>query len=275
VGNFQLGLSAYSTVAVHPNGHDLVVIAGGLGYVVRPDDHRLVETFGGGVMGVWPAPSLNLLVFDDSGIAFRALGVEGWWWKTRRISWDGFRGVEIAEKTIYGLGWNAVLNSWQPFKIEIATGAVGGGAYSEVGQQWLARAQESTVRSVSLRPLSRRIAEVVVGLFAIALGLFTVYLVADSARTGELTWAGVRENWGLAYAGLFVTAVVLVLGVRLVFPSLAPRRRLLTRSGIVAFVGLYLAMWMVMYVDTGVVPTFLAVGVGCGIGVIAIRKWFS
>lgn len=275
VANFQRGLSSYSNVAVHPNGHDLVVIAGGLGYIVRPDDRTLVATFGGGVMGVWPAPAFNFLVFNDSGVAFSALGSEGWCWKTRRISWDGFEGIEIAEKTIYGRAWNAVLKYWQPFSIEIATGIVRGGAYYEAGQQRIARARELTLSGGAPHPLARRIAEAVTGLFAIALVLLTVYLIVDGARTGELTWALARDNWGLTYALLFLTGVVLVLGVRLVFPSLAPRGRLLTRSGMIAFFGLYLAMSLVVFFNTGAVPIFAVILVAAAIGGIAIRKWFS
>jgi hypothetical protein len=251
------------------------VIAGGIGYIARPSDRTLVETFGGGVMGVWPAPSFNFLIFNDSDVAFRALGAEGWCWTTRRISWGGFKGIEVAEKTIYGLAWNAVLKYWQPFRIEIATGHARGGAYWEGGQQLIARARESAVRGISLHPLARRIAESVIGFFAIALGLLTVYLTVESARTGELTWAKVRDNWGLAYAGLFVTTLVMLLGVRLVFPSLAPRQRLLGRSGILAFFGIYLVLGLVVYVDTGVVPVFPLLLLGCAIGGVAITRWFS
>ena len=275
VANFPLGHSSYSTAVAHPNGHDLVVIAGGLGYVVRPGDRTLIETFGGSVRGVWPAPAFNLLIFNDSGVAFRALGSEGWAWKTPRISWEGFEGIEIAEKTMYGRAWNAVGQCWQPFRIEIATGDVRGGAYSEVVQQKIARATEMNLRGVSLHPLARRIAEAMIGLLAVGLSLLAVYLAVDSARTGELTWALVRDNWGIAYALLFVTVVVLVLGVRLIFPSLAPNRRLLTRRGLIAFFGIYLAMGLVVFFDTGVVPVGLLIVVGSAIAGVAIRKWFS
>lgn len=226
-------------------------------------------------MGVWPAPALNLLVFDDSGVAFRALGLGGWWWKTHRLSWDGFKGIEIAEKTIYGLAWNAPLQYWQPFRIEMATGEVRGGAYSEPGQQRIARAREMTIRGVSLHPLARRIAEAGIGLLALALGLLTIYITVDSARKGELTWDRARDNWGLVYAGLFLTTVVLVLGVRLVFPSLGPERRLLTRSGIFAFFALYLATGLIVFFTAGVFPIQLGLVFGVAIGGIAINKWFS
>jgi hypothetical protein len=251
------------------------VIAGGLGYIVRPDDRTLVATFGGGIVGVLPAPAFELLVFNDSGRAFQALGVEGWRWKTRRISWDGFKGIEIAEKTVYGLAWNEVLKYWQPFRLDIATGAVWGGAYYERSQQRIARVREMAIRGVALHPAIRRIAEAVIGLLAITLVALTLFLIVDGVRTRELTWSRVRDAWGAAYAVLFVTGVVLVLGVRLVFPSLAPGRRLLTRSGIVAFFGIYLATGVVVFLTTGAFPIPLALVFGGAIGGIAIKWWFS
>jgi hypothetical protein len=276
VVNFRFGLKSYSNVAVHPNGQCLVVIAGGAGYIVHPGQRKLIATFGRGVMGVWAVPAFNMLVFNDSGLAFAAMGPEGWLWKTRRISWDGFEAIEFAEKTIYGRGWNAVKDCWQPFSIEIATGTVRGGAFSEPGQDGIAMARELTFRGgAPLNPLVRRIGGAVIGLVAIALALLTVYLIVDGARTGELTWRWMRDNWGLAYAVLFLTGVVLVLGVRMVFHSVGRRRRLLTRSGIIAFFGIYLAAAVVVYFQTGELMIFPVLIAAAAIGGIAIRRWFS
>jgi hypothetical protein len=275
IGNFQLGLTGYSTAVTHPNGQDLVVIAGGLGYIVRPHDRSLAVTFGGGVMGVWPASSANLLIFNDSGIAFRALGPDGWRWGTRRVSWDGIEGIEIAEKTIYGRGWNAVLQQWQPFSIEMATGALRGGAYVESNQQRIAIGRELTLRGgAPMSPLTKRVIESALGILALAIGFLTIYLVIESARTGELTWSKALDNWGVTYAGVFITAVVLVLGLRLIFPSLAPGRQLLTRSGIIAFFAVYFSLALIVFVRNGVIPTAAVVMVGAAVGGFAVRWWF-
>jgi hypothetical protein len=275
VGNFQLGRTSYSTVLAHPDGQNVVIIAGGVGYILRPGDRQLIATFGGGISGAWPVPALSLLLFNDSGLAFRALGPEGPRWGTPRISWDGFEGIEIAEKTIYGRAWNAPLQCWQPFTIEIATGIVRGAAYSESSQQRIALGRELALQGTRLHPVAKRIIESAIGLLAISLAVLTVYLAVDSARTGDLTWAKIWSNWGIAYAAVFITVVVLILGVRLVFPSLAPEGRLLSRSGINAFIGIYLAMLAIVYFTTGVVPlVVIAIAIGW-LGPGAIRKWFS
>ena len=276
VGNFQCGLTGYSNVVAHPNGQDVVIIAGGVGYLVRPEEHKLIATFGGGVLGLWSIPGFNFLVFNDSGVAFSALGSEGWCWKTRRISWDGFEAIEIAEKTIYGRAWNAVMRSWEPFRIEIATGLVQGGAYNEAGQQRIARGRELILGGgAPLHPLVKRIIEGAIGIFAIALGLLSIYLIVDSARTGELTWVRIRDYWGLAYFVLALIGVVIVLGVRLVFPSLAPGQRLLSRSAIIAFFAVYLTTGLFVFFNTGVVPVGLVMFIVGAIGGIATYKWFS
>jgi hypothetical protein len=103
----------------------------------------------------------------------------------------------------------------------------------------------------------------------------TVYLTVDSVRSGELTWPKLRDNWGLAYAGLFLTAVVLILGARLIFPRLAPQGRLLTRSGIIVFFVLWLGNMVTVIYRTGSIPPIAIVVVVAAIGGIAIRKWFS
>jgi len=105
--------------------------------------------------------------------------------------------------------------------------------------------------------------------------LLTVYLTVDSVRTGELTWPKVRDSWGLAYAGLFLTAVVLVLGGRLIFPKLAPQGRLLTRSGIIVFFVFWLGNMVTVIYRTGRIPPVAIVVIVAAIGGIAIRKWFS
>jgi len=276
IANFHGGFSPYSNVAPHPNGRDVVVVARGAGYVIRPADRTLITTFGNGIRGVWPIPKFNLLLIDDAGVSLAALSADGWLWKTPQISSGGFEGIEIAEKTIYGRGWNAVQQRWHPFSIDIASGSGRGGVPFESTLQRAAIAREMTLRGgAPLHPLVKRTAEVVLGLFAVALVILTIYLAIDSVRTGELTYSAVRDNWGLAYAGLFLTAVVAVLGVRLVFPSLAPRGRLLSKSGLFAFFGLYLASLFIVYLDTGVIPLFVLAGVGFAVGKIAINKWFS
>lgn len=276
VGNFQPGGSSYSAVMVHPNPRYLVVVAGGAGYVVSPDDRALIATFGAGaIRAAWPMPSLNLFVFEN-GTSFASIGTEGPAWNTRRISWDGFRGIDVAEKTIYGLAWNAVLQQWQPFSIQATTGRVRGGAYSEAQQQQIAIAREITLRGGGpVHPLIKRAIELAIGLLAIALVVLSVYLVVDSADKGELTWAGIRDNLGVAYVCLALVSTSAVLAIRILFPSVAPKGRLISKNGILAFFGVFFAMHFIMWYHTRDVPVALLAMIGTPAAILAINKWFK
>ena len=280
IGNFQHGLASYSGVEIHPNGQDLIVIAGGKGYVVRPTDRALIETFGGGVSGMWRVSSGTVLIFDDYGISFSALDASGWRWKTRRISWDGFDVLTVGDRRIDGRAWNAVQQQWQPFAVDVVTGAVSGAAYDEMAQQAIAVGIELNLRrflAPRVHPVVGRISQVLGGIAAIALGLLTFYEILDGVRTGEFTRTSSAEKWGAVYVVLFLAVVVLVLGARLIFPSLRPDGRLLTRSGMFAFFGLYLAMLLIVVWRTGTIPVAgiaVIVGFVIGIGLVISRSRF-
>ena len=117
VGNFQCAIGVASGVFAHPDGHHVVVIAGGEGYIVDPATRELTATFGGGINEVWPMTVMGALVFDDSGVAFSALGARGWQWRTKRISWDGFDALVLTGKQLGGQAWDAIAQRWLPFRL--------------------------------------------------------------------------------------------------------------------------------------------------------------
>src|SRR5262249_4803955 len=58
VGNFQRGATTYNAVLAHPDGRQVVVIAGGEGYVIDPESRS--ETTG----LIWPTIKLSLTLPD-------------------------------------------------------------------------------------------------------------------------------------------------------------------------------------------------------------------
>jgi hypothetical protein len=130
VGNFQRAIGSYSGAVAHPNARDVIVVAGGEGYVVDPATAELKATFGGGIEGLWVTES-QLVILNDGGIRFSALGESDWRWHTQRLSWDGFERVTIDGPRILGQAWDAIDQCWLPFSIDLATGASQGGAYVE------------------------------------------------------------------------------------------------------------------------------------------------
>jgi hypothetical protein len=85
VGNFQRGLSGYDYVVEHPNGRNVLVVAGGTAYVVGPENRKLVSHFGGQIEYLFSLPGEPVLLIGN-GLWFEALGSEGLKWRSRRCS---------------------------------------------------------------------------------------------------------------------------------------------------------------------------------------------
>src|SRR5262245_41417004 len=48
-GNFQPGIGNCEVILRHPNGRNYVVITGGQGYIINPNDPSKWDRFGGGI----------------------------------------------------------------------------------------------------------------------------------------------------------------------------------------------------------------------------------
>lgn len=133
VGNFQPGLGGVDTAVDHPDGRRLIVIAGGQGYVVDPEDPSYRDFFGGQIEVVLPLPNPGLLL--GNGLWFEAIGPEGLLWRSDRISWDGMRSLKITGPNLSGEAWDPLSDSWVPFALDLITGRSRGGSY----EGWTAR----------------------------------------------------------------------------------------------------------------------------------------
>jgi hypothetical protein len=147
VGNFQRGICAFNGAFLHPNRHDVLIVSGGQGYVIDPETRRLLRTIGGAIEAIYELEPLRLLVLDQQGLAFQAVGPVNHEWHTRRLSWDGFRNVKIHDSWIEGEGWDVIDEKWTSFTVDVLTGRSLGGAYKlEDGKEW-ERLAQSTVFS--------------------------------------------------------------------------------------------------------------------------------
>lgn len=129
VGNFQPGLSSFNAVAEHPNGIDIIVVAGGQAYVINPETRVLVSVFGGVIQHIIGVPDLTGIVFGDPW-QFIAIGTEGLRWETRRLAVDGVRSLRRVNTLLLGEA-SDLLDSWLPFTIDLADGNVIGGYIEE------------------------------------------------------------------------------------------------------------------------------------------------
>lgn len=131
VGNFQPGFSTFSAVADHPDGRSTIVFARGVGYVVDPETRRLRELLPSMYAGSWWLADLALLLLDQQGIAFEAIGPEGRRWVSRRLSWDGFRNLTFVGARLQGESWSPIDEAWAPFELDLLSGEASGGTYPE------------------------------------------------------------------------------------------------------------------------------------------------
>ncbi|HET6960556.1 MAG TPA: hypothetical protein VFI56_28410 [Vicinamibacterales bacterium] len=130
IGNFKPGGGGIDGVRLHPNGVEVLVMTAGSVWSADPFSRNAIE-LAGSVDGTWPVNDPEGLIFSLQGLAFLRLGPSGILWRTRQISWDGFRHIELSEHALAGEAWSATDDSWIPFGVNLDTGVVTGGSYPE------------------------------------------------------------------------------------------------------------------------------------------------
>ncbi|TWT74503.1 hypothetical protein Pla123a_33260 [Posidoniimonas polymericola] len=58
------------------------------------------------------------------------MGASGLAWKTRRLSWDGFRELRVAGSSLFGEAYTPMGDSWHEFEVDLETGEAVGGSYN-------------------------------------------------------------------------------------------------------------------------------------------------
>ncbi len=135
VGNFQRGETWLDTVLAHPDKRQILVIAGGTGYVI--DLEAREQTRQGKVDEMLSSkhiahadhlPDLGILLLSD-GFRFGALKADGGSWTSDNINWEG----DMCNVAIRGACLSAEVPSmdrkrWLPVELDLNTGqCVGGG----------------------------------------------------------------------------------------------------------------------------------------------------
>jgi hypothetical protein len=129
VGNFQRGLTGPDMVLEHPDQRHMIVIAGGVGYIIDPETAKQTHQLSGFIKHVISAPELGAVVLGDD-LQFESLRAEGFWWQSGRISWDGFRKIAKSGTILTGESYSAIDQVWSPFVLDLTSGVSAGGSYS-------------------------------------------------------------------------------------------------------------------------------------------------
>jgi hypothetical protein len=122
VGNFiGAALTKYRVALDHPNGSDVIVVADGEACTVDPHA-RTVRYIAGNVENVIRVSSLGLVVVQDA-VDFIFIKSDNTDWRSKRISWDGFRNIKIFGNDLLGEAYTPVENAWVPFTLDLLTGS--------------------------------------------------------------------------------------------------------------------------------------------------------
>jgi hypothetical protein len=137
IGNFARGLTSFDCVLPHPNGSDILVIAGGQLYQVEPTMRHVAPQTSAAIVDAFSYSPSNAVVLNSQELWFEAIGPSGRLWKTRRISWDGMRSISVEGNMLRGEAWHFD-GTWHPFQLDLNSGFVHGGSHDE--SQFQARA---------------------------------------------------------------------------------------------------------------------------------------
>lgn len=129
VANFEPGWTDMSLVADFPDANRIVVVAKGQGYVMLPEEHKPVDTFGVTIKHSLRAETGELVLADDDSVWI--IGKEGNVWRSERISWDGFADLKLQSNILTGLSYDPTDDNekWCPFTIDLVTKEITGGSY--------------------------------------------------------------------------------------------------------------------------------------------------
>jgi len=132
IANFKLGGTHLKAVFDFPEHNKIIVIAGGLGYIMNPESEKPVSFFGYAIDDILQTENKSLVCAD--GISFLIIdNTTGEIWRSERISWDGFRNLKYNNNIISGQSYDPTNSnqSWSDFTFNILTKEVIGGSYTE------------------------------------------------------------------------------------------------------------------------------------------------
>jgi hypothetical protein len=128
-GNFARGLGKLNTVRDELGPEFVVVVSNGTAYLVDVEAKQASEIS-------WPVDYIEFvssqrIMVVGNGLWFDAFGTSGMLWRTRRISWDGMRSIELRGDKIVGEAFTPMgPPDWYPFELDLNTGRVEGGSFN-------------------------------------------------------------------------------------------------------------------------------------------------
>jgi len=132
VGNFKPGWTDLYKVYPYENLGRVVVIAGGLVYIISPESTQPIETFGITMREIIESKKYGLIGSDDTSIFI--FDYNGLRWHSPRISWDGIRNLHLSGAHLSGQSYNPMndtnsFDEWIDFSINLDSHNISDGSY--------------------------------------------------------------------------------------------------------------------------------------------------
>jgi hypothetical protein len=129
VANFKPGFKSFSNVFDFRDSENLIVIAGGLGYIMHPDNEKPIEVFGAAIDYAIGLNEEKIIASDDTQVM--EISPTGQQWISPRIAWDGIKEIRIENGVLTGLSYDPMddNNEWVPFSINLTTKQIESGSY--------------------------------------------------------------------------------------------------------------------------------------------------
>lgn len=128
VANFYPGWTDCNLLLDYPNKDRIIVIAGGQGYLMTPEQHIPIDTFEVANEAIKTKDGKIVLVDDIHVWLVDDMGIG---WESERISWDGIKDLKLQDHVLTGLSYDPMdsINEWIPFSVDLETKVVTGGSY--------------------------------------------------------------------------------------------------------------------------------------------------
>lgn len=133
IANFRPGWTDCTDIFDFPEHNLAVIIAGGQGYIINPDDQVPKMTFGVTIKNVIQKEDGSLICSDDIHILVLD-NKSGELWKSDRISWDGIKDLSLTDDKLRGQTYDPTNSTqpWSHFELDLKNKEIKGGAFQNV-----------------------------------------------------------------------------------------------------------------------------------------------
>lgn len=130
VANFMPGWTDFNHIVELKLRSDLLVIAGGAGYLMDPDEAKPLATFGIGYTGSFNASRDRIVLEDITDLTI--VEANGTHWRTEQISWDGLRIKAVEGTLVSGVAYDPLYDAdeWVDFTYDLDKRTLIGGSYN-------------------------------------------------------------------------------------------------------------------------------------------------